>query len=134
LLFGRAPLGQVTRNFCEADNLAVWASDGIDDDVRPKAASILPKPPPLALEAALLFCGPQRSGWKIYRSVFDRIEAREVVADDLVCRVTLEPFRAGIPARHKAARIEHVDCVVADPLDQHPVTPVGRLRILEIGF
>ena len=36
--------------------------------------------------------------------------------------VALEPLGAAVPARYQAGRVEHVDRVVGDPLDQNAVT------------
>jgi hypothetical protein len=50
--------------------------------------------------------------------VFRAIELREVLPDDLVRGVLLEPLRAAIPADDPAVRIEHEDGVISDALDQ----------------
>ena len=49
-----------------------------------------------------------------------RIEAREVLADDLVGPVALEPLGPGVPGEDVASRVEHEDRVVPDALDEEP--------------
>ena len=46
------------------------------------------------------------------------IEAREVLADDLVGAVALDALGAGVPGRDVAVGVEHEDRVVLDALDQ----------------
>ena len=41
-----------------------------------------------------------------------------MLADDLLVRVALEALRASVPARDPTLRIEHVDGVVLDALNQ----------------
>jgi len=42
------------------------------------------------------------------------------MAEDLGLGVALEALRAGVPAHHPARRVEHVDGVVDDGLDEQP--------------
>ena len=52
--------------------------------------------------------------------VLFRVEAGEMLTDDLGFRIALDCFRAGIPVGDPPLRIEHVDGIVADALDQQP--------------
>src|SRR3954468_5332323 len=46
-----------------------------------------------------------------------------MLSDDLRLRVSLDALRAGVPARHLPARVEHEDRVVGDALDQQAELP-----------
>ena len=51
-------------------------------------------------------------------------------ADDLAGGIALEALGAGIPARDMARRVEHVDRVVGDGVDQQPEARlVGERRV-----
>ncbi len=41
-----------------------------------------------------------------------------MLADDLLGAVALDPLGAGVPVGHDAARIEHIDRIVGDALNQ----------------
>src|ERR1700744_1429827 len=87
-------------------------------DTGPEPRAILAHAPPFHLIAS---GGPrrrQRMRGYPRRPVLLGVEAREMLAEDLRRRVALDPFRAGIPARHAALRVEHVDRVVGHPVHQ----------------
>src|SRR5204863_518661 len=81
--------------------------------------------PALVLEAALgardleLVFGPAA------RDRLGRVEAREMLADDLVGPVALDLLGAGVPAHHPAARVDHEDGVVVDAFDEEAETFFG---------
>jgi hypothetical protein len=50
--------------------------------------------------------------------VLRRVEAREMLSDDLVQGVALDAFGTRVPARNMSLRIEHEDGVIHDRLDQ----------------
>src|SRR5260370_44649 len=85
-----------------------------DDDVGPNPGAILTHPPTLVLEAAggrrfsQLVVGPAR------RRGFRRVEAGEVLADDLLGRVALDLLGAGVPGEDAALRVEPDDGVILD--------------------
>jgi hypothetical protein len=47
-----------------------------------------------------------------------RVEAREMLADNLVGFISLEAAGAGVPARDVPRRVEHVDRVIRHALDE----------------
>ncbi|HET8584985.1 MAG TPA: hypothetical protein VFM89_04535, partial [Casimicrobiaceae bacterium] len=49
-----------------------------------------------------------------------RVEDREMLADDLVRRITADALRAGVPRDDAAVGIEHEDRVVDDAVDEQP--------------
>ena len=59
-----------------------------------------------------------------------RVEDPEVLADDLVGDVALDPLGAGVPALDQAGRGEHEDRVVADRLDQEPEPDLAAPQLL----
>src|ERR1039458_6721942 len=79
----RAPLGDITRNLGEADEL-VPALNGVDDHMGPEAAAVLAKPPALSLKPSFPRSGPKPGHWLVCGPIFRRIEYLEMPADDLV--------------------------------------------------
>jgi hypothetical protein len=57
-------------------------------------------------------------------SVFLGIKLREVLADNFDWKASLETPRTGVPARHYAGRVQHVDSVVRDSLDQKAIASI----------
>ena len=94
------------------------APDRIDDDMRPEARAILPDAPAFRFETAFLRGRPQGVAGQVRGAILVGIEPREMLADDLVVRIALEPLRATVPARHLSLRIEHVDGVIVHTLDE----------------
>ncbi len=122
LLLSLAPLGQVAGDLGVADQAALRVADRIDDHVGPEPAASLADAPALVFEAAL-FPRRAKGGFRqAGRLVLVSVETGEVLSEDLFLAVALEPLGAPVPARHPAFRIQHVDGVVADALDQQPVT------------
>jgi hypothetical protein len=66
---------------------------------------------------ALLGCHSQKFLGPAALAVFLREEAREVPANDLLRRIALDAFAAGIPGDDGAVPIEQVNGVVADAFD-----------------
>src|SRR5258707_880314 len=64
----------------------------------------------------------RRSQERAHRHAFPlillRIEAREVLSDDLFGAITLDAFGSAVPSRDSSLRIEHEDRVVLDCLHQ----------------
>jgi hypothetical protein len=50
--------------------------------------------------------------------ILGREENREILADDFVGSVALEPFGSRVPRRDPARSVEHVDCIVRDRIDE----------------
>ncbi len=109
--------GDVTRDLREADELSV-GSDRIDDDHGPETAAILAKPPALGLKAAILARRLQCLLRQARLAILRRVEAREMLADDLSRCVELDPLGPGVPARHAPLGVKHIDSVVDDRLDE----------------
>ena len=128
-LLGGPTFGQVAGHLGEADDLALRGADRIYQHMGPEALAVLADPPARGLETAFRFRGLQRACGDAGGAVFRGVELREVLADDLGRLVALEALGPGVPAGHPAGRIQHVDRVVGDRVDQNPVAafvaPVG---------
>ena len=57
--------------------------------------------------------------------ILERIEAREVLADNFVGAIPLDALRTNVPRRDMSARIEHEDRVVAHALDDVAIALLG---------
>jgi len=113
-----ALLGHVAGHFGKADELAVVVADRIDHRAHPKAGAILADAPPLALKFALAARGFEHSFRHPGLAVFLGVEHREVLPENILGRIALDSLGPGVPARHPAVRVEHVDCIVDDRLDE----------------
>ena len=127
LLAGPA-LGQVAGDLGEADEAAAVVADGGDDDVGPEARAVLAQPPALQLVFADIGGLGEGACRNAGGAVGLGIEAREMLADDLLALIALDALRAGIPAHDIAARIDHEDCVVGHRVDQQGQMLLGRLE------
>ena len=57
-----------------------------------------------------------------------------MLADDLLFGVALDALRAGVPVRHPPVRVEHVDGVVGDALDEQPEVLLASAQLLLGGL
>jgi hypothetical protein len=134
-LLGKLALGQVARDLGEADQSSGRFPDRIDDHVRPEAGPVLAHAPAFTLEAPLF---GRRAESQVRQSgppILLRVEAREMLAEDLGLRVALEALRAAVPAGHDPAGIEHVDGIIGDRLDEEAVAAlVGRGSVQLVGW
>ena len=139
LFLGRLALAQVARDLGEAEEVRRGVADRVDDDVGPEARAVLADAPALVLEAALFHRRLQGAFRQAGGAVFLGIEPGEVLAEDFRLLVALESPRARIPARDHAGRIEHVDRVVGNRIDEQPIAAIVALgcahplRSLQLG-
>ncbi len=131
MLFGLSPFGKVLGDLCVAYEVALSVPDHVDHHVRPEACAVLAHAPALVFEPTSVASCPERRCRQIECLVLIGVEPREMLSDDLVFPVAFEPLRPAVPARHSAFRIQQVDRVVANPLDQEPVTAFGGLSLFE---
>ena len=104
LLLGLLAGGQITGHFREATEMAPVVLEGRDDDVGPKAGAVLADPPALVLEAA---SRPGDFEFVLRPAPVDgflRVELCEVLADDLLGPVPLDPLGPGIPGDDSTLR------------------------------
>ena len=95
-------LGQVAGQLGEPARIARRISNGGEDDVRPEGRAVLAYAPTLDLESSLVRRRVQVALRRTVLDILGRIEAGEVLADDLFRAVALDPLRSGIPAHHPA--------------------------------
>ncbi len=98
--------------------LARFIVDGVDDDVCPEPRAVLANPLRFVFIFALRQRDCERSGRLPASAILLRIEAREIVANDLVGLIALDQFGPDIPVGNPAIHIEHIDRIVAHALNQ----------------
>src|SRR5262249_11138239 len=118
LLFGLSPFGQVARHLREADELTALVMKRGDDHVGPELRAVLANSNAFVLEASF-----PRGHFELLvdlalSDVLFGVEGRQVSPDDLVRRVPLDALGAHVPRGDMTARVEQVDRVVLDALDQ----------------
>ena len=106
-------IGDVAGNLGKADQLGA-VEHRVDHDAGPEARPVLAHAPAFAFELAFETRGQQCGGGDAAGLVFRRVEAREMLADDLVCLVALEALGAGVPGTDPTFGVEQVDGVIAD--------------------
>ena len=110
---------------------------GRDDDVGPKLRAVLADPPALVLEPAFGLGDLEFVGGPTPVDGLLRVEAGEVLADDLVGLVPLDALGPGVPRGDVALRVEQEDGVVLGPFHQEPeplLAPAqGFLGLLACG-
>jgi len=110
-----APLllfGDVARDLGVAHEDAAVVVDRVDDHAAPEGAAVLADAPPFGLEATLQPRRFQRAPRHPGISVFGCVKNGEMLTDDLVRAVALEPFSARIPAAYPTFGVEEIDGVV----------------------
>src|SRR5207302_136008 len=103
------PLRQVPRDLREATQSTVLVAHRGDDDTGPEAGAVLAQPP-----AFFLVFPRGRRDYQHARRLagfhfLRRVEAREVLTNDLLRRVALDPLGPGVPGEDVALGIEHED-------------------------
>src|SRR5688572_30785678 len=123
-------LREVLSDLGVAVQLAVRIAQRGDDHARPEPRAVLAHPPALVLGAAMLARHGQLAPRLAGVDVFGSVEAREMLADDLVRLVALDASRATVPARHRPVRSQHVDGVVLYALDQQTEAFLAAAQLL----
>ena len=110
-------LRHVTGDFCEADDLVAF-KNRIDHDHRPEPGAVLAKPPAFGCEPAFLARLLQRLLGYSRLPVLGSVEPGEMLADNVLGSVALDPLRPGVPAYDIALCVEHKNSIIDDRLDQ----------------
>ena len=118
LLARQLAAGEVARDLPEADERALLVVQRRDDDVGPEPRAVLAYAPALGLVAPVRAGRLEDPGRDAELHLVGRIEDREVLADDLVRAVALQPPGAVVPAHHVTGGVEQEDRVVRLRLDQ----------------
>src|SRR5258708_1744545 len=129
-LFGKPSLGKIARDLGETNQVAGGILDGIDDDIGPEPGAVLSAAPALPFEFSFARGDLERSSGQALFAIGLGVKAREVLAKDFGFFVPFETPRAGVPARYVSIRIEHVDGVIVDGFDQHPIAAIVRRRCI----
>lgn len=110
--------GAVTGDLGKAQQLAFAAADGVDHDVGPERTAIAVQAPTFALVTAdprrFAQCPLGQAGL----AISGRIEPREMLAEDFIGGVALQPLSTGAPATDPTIGVEHIDGIVGYRLDQ----------------
>ncbi len=123
-----APLGDVAGDLGKADEIAVLV-DRIDDDARPEERAVLADAPAFLFVAALFARDAECTGRFAVGAVRLCVEAREMLAEDLLGRIAFDALAADVPARDDAGGVEHVKGVVRDSFNQQTETPFALEQI-----
>jgi hypothetical protein len=110
------PFGEIPRDLRESPRMTALVVQRRDDDVRPEALAVLPHAPSLVFETPVRGGRLQLGRWFV--QVLRRVEDREVAADHLISRISLDPGCADVPRDDRAHRIEQEDRVVDHALDE----------------
>jgi len=118
LFLAIAPLGQVAGDLGETQQISAWFADRGDHHTRPEQAAILAHPPAFGREFAVAQCHFQHSLRHAVAPIAVRVEAREMLADNLLGQVALDAPRAGIPIDDVPLGIEHENRIIGHRLHQ----------------
>src|SRR5712664_1172769 len=121
---GSPAFGQVARDLRKTHEFARRGTNRIDDHICPESRTVLADPPTFAFELPFPQGGLESEGWYPLLLIFLGVKPGKVLADNFRGCVSLEPLRAGIPARHDTRRVQHVYGVVSYRLDQETITTV----------
>ena len=119
-------LAQIASDLCEADQLAGFVTDRIDDDAGPESRPVLADSPALCLEPPFVPGSLESDARNLRLPVLLGVEAREMLTHDLVGGIALESLGAGIPAAYPSFRVEHVNGIVSDALDEQAEPLLAR--------
>ena len=125
--FRLPPFGQIARDLGETEKLAGRRTDGIDHHICPEAAAILADAPAFVFEFPFPRGSVEGALRQSVQTVFRRVEAGEMLADDFFAVISLEAARPGIPAGHRAGGIEHINGIIGDGFDQQPISALVDL-------
>ncbi len=121
-------LGHVAGDFGEADQLALLIVDPVDDDAGPEARPVLAHAPALTRIFAFAARGLEHPLRHARLAVLFSIEFGEMLADDLFGLEALDALGTRVPAGHEALRVQHVDRIIDDGLDEQ-LEGLGRQRL-----
>src|SRR5581483_8028290 len=110
--------GDVAGYLGETKQPALRIVNRVDHDIGEKFRAVLADAPTFPFIAALPGRDLDRPLRHAGLAVLFGVKTREVLADDLLRRISLDPLRARVPARDQPSRAQHVDCVIDDALHQ----------------
>src|SRR3546814_4132572 len=98
--------GDVARDFCVAQQCSGFAAYGVNDHAGPELRAVFAYPPSFRLESSFGGGGGQRFFGKARGAILFGIEARKMLADDLVRLVALEAFGAGVRSEEHTSELQ----------------------------
>src|SRR5690348_1935610 len=126
-------LGKVAGNLGKRADISLRVANRGDDHVGPESRTVLSQPPAFVLESSSF---PRSSELLVGPAALDsirRIEGAEVLSDDFVRTVPLDPLGPRVPCANESVRVEKKDGVIRDPLDQLAKTLVGAKEVVGGG-
>jgi hypothetical protein len=117
-------LGTIAANRGEPQELATIGLDRIDDNVSPKAVSILSQAPPLGLKAAITLSHFEAVLRSARGPIFLGVEAGKMLTDDLLRLIPFDALSASVPVTDDTVWVEHKYRIVSDLLNKNPVDNV----------
>src|SRR6185437_5605772 len=121
-LFSGLALGQVPSHLGKANYLTVAIVNGVDNNACPKQGAVFADAPSFHF----MFPGTSRRFERPLRNtirlVLFCIEAREVLSNDLLSLVPLDPFGSRIPVDDHPVGVEHENGIVGDTFHQNAET------------
>lgn len=100
----------------------------------PKTASIFTDAPALGLEATISLRGFERDPGNPLLAFLGSVKPRKMLADDFFRLIPLESLSACVPARHTPFRIEHVNRIIGDALDQQFILAAGVCHVIDSWY
>src|SRR6185312_15032989 len=116
--FPRTTLSNVADDLAKADKLFTLVAKAGNYHVRPEPRSILPYPPAFIFKAASFPRHAQFMCRLARVEIVLRIEESEVLADDFLCLVLLQPLGPGVPGGDSSFRIKKEDGIIRDRIHQ----------------
>src|SRR2546426_643166 len=117
-VFGPLAVGDVARHFRKATEASRLVTQGRDDHIGPEPRPIFAHSPALVFQQTLARCHAQLLLGLAPLSVFSRIKAGEMLADDLIWAITLNLFCPPVPTDDMPQGIQHENRVVLYALHQ----------------
>src|SRR5579883_3100089 len=133
LFLRRAAFGEIPGDLRKADEPPVVIMYGVDDDARPEPLTAFANAPALHLVLPCSLRRVQRKFRDTVESVFLGVEYREVLADDFLLGITLDPFCPGVPTDNVAMRVECEDRVVSRAFYKQTEAALGFSKTVEGG-
>src|SRR6476469_6347193 len=118
LVFDRALFGQVTCDFGESDQLSLIVANGIDNHAGPEPGAVLSNPPPFGFKTPFALGCFKSNPRDLSVAILGRVESREVLTRYFLGPIALEALRPRVPAADTAVRIEHVDRIIGNALNE----------------
>src|SRR5262249_24454176 len=129
LLLRLTLLGDVVRDLCKADELALAVEHRIDDHARPELRAVFADTKALCFELPITQSCLERFRGNAGCAVGIGVEGLEMPPENLGFRVALDALGARVPVSYVAGPVEHEDCVVGDVSHHELKASLGLLSL-----